>query len=815
MDSVESASGRRRGGFMMVDCRIKGAGAKNRQKPVRGSYEGYRAWILCSVFLLLFSSCVTTGSLEDSTLDPAEPKVPTQQEMELRMERAVSFLSWNLQEQLYQTPVQPVWLSDDVFWYRVRTPEGVRFRYVDASGEGEIRPAFDHSRVVDAIARKAGTPPPDGEIPFRTFRYSRDGKRLSFIYKDHYWSCDRTHWECKDPVEQVTPPENSVSSPNRRNYILLKDDNLHLWNRETRQTVQLTHDGEEEYAYALDSQGWRQSETPVVRWSPDSRKVATYRLDERGVGTLSVMRMTEGRPVVESRPYALPGDSVMPKLEPVIIDLDRQKVVPVQRDPNWMRASNCCGLIRENAWVDTQWSQDSSTLYRVEVSRDYRTATLVEIHADDGSARTLFQETLDPYFESNLKSRSEPNWRVNHDGRELLWFSRRNGWGHLYLYDLESGELKRQVTSGEWNVIDLLRWDRRRGTLLFTAMGREPGVDPYFEQLYRLHLESGEMERMTPSNDHHQVTLSPDGSLAVINRSRPDKPPIAEWIDLENGEIHPLEKARMEGLEAIGFEPPRPFTVKARDGETDLYGLLFFPADFDPTLRYPMIVSIYPGPQTGSVGARSFSTYRRGQAHALAQLGFVVMQLDALGTPFRSARFHTWWYGNLADNGLEDQVGALEQLAERHDWVDLNRVGIYGHSGGGYATVAAMLRYPKVFHVGVAGAGNLDNALYTDYWGEKYQGVPLREGFSYRNQEIERLAHRLRGKLLLTYGTADTNVHPVMSWQLIDRLMAEGRRFDLMVFPDRDHSYANEPYNLQLTWDYFSRHLLGRGIMEP
>lgn len=791
-------------------------GTQDKHDPLQRLNQEIRTWIRYSILLFMFSSCATTGSVEEIPMtDRAEPMVPTQEQMNQRMQRAVSFLSWNLQEQLYQTPVQPVWLSGKVFWYRVRTPEGVRFRYLDTSEGDEIRPAFDHEKVVEAITRRSGTAPPQGEVPFQTFRYSRDGEQLSFIYKDQYWSCNRTTWECEDPTERVTPPENSVPSPNRRSYLLLKDYNLHLWNRETRQTVQLTHDGVEGNGYALDSQGWRQSERPVVRWSPDSRKIATYRLDERGVGKLSVMRMAEGRPVVESRPYALPGDSVMPKLEPVIVDLDRQEVIRVQRDPNWMRASNCCGLIRNGAWVDAQWSSDNSSLYRVEVSRDYRTATLVEIDAADGSARVRFQETLDPYFESNLKSRSEPNWRVDHDRRELLWFSRRDGWGHLYLYDLDSGVLKRQVTSGEWNVIDLLRWDREASTLLFTAMGREQGLDPYFELLYRLDLESGEIVRMTPSDDHHQVTLSPDGSLAVSNRSRPDKPPVAEWIDLESGEIHPLEEAWMEGLASIGFEPPRPFTVKARDDETDLHGLLFFPADFDSTRRYPTIVSIYPGPQTGSVGARSFSTYRRGQAHALAQLGFVVMQLDALGTPFRSARFHTWWHGNLADNGLEDQVGALKQLAGRHDWIDLNRVGIYGHSGGGYATVAAMLRYPEVFHVGVAGAGNLDNALYTDYWGEKYQGVPLRQGLSYRNQEIHRLAHRLRGKLLLTYGTADTNVHPVMSWQLIDRLMARGRRFDLMVFPDRDHSYANEPYNLQLTWDYFSRHLLGRGVMEP
>lgn len=784
------------------------------KKPAGVCNVAARLFVL--VILVALTSCTSTGTLEQHPEMQSEtPVSPDREEMQRRMARAVTFLSWNLQDQLYQTPVLPVWLSDRVFWYRVRTPEGVRFRYVDPAEGGEIRPAFDHRELVAAITRKAGSPPPDGEVPFRTFRYSRDGENISFLYRGEYWTCNRQSWECEDPIERVTPPENSIPSPNRRNYVVRNGPNLSIWNRETRQTVDITHDGEERYAYALDSQGWRKSDRPVVRWSPDSRRVATYRLNEREVGELPVVKMTDGRPEVESRPYAMPGDSVLPKLEPVILDLDRQEVISVRRDPGWMRASNCCGLIRNDAWVDTQWSRDSSTLYRVEVSRDYRTATLVQIDASSGEAQVRFVESLDPYIESNLKARSEPNWRVDHERRELVWFSRNDGWGHLYLYDLDTGKQKSRLTSGEWNVIDLLSWNREEGTLIFTAMGREEGVDPYFELLYRLNLRTGDLNRLTPSDDHHQVSLSPDESIAVVNRSRPDQYPVSEYIDMNSGEIVPLEETWTGGLEAVGFSPPRPFQVKARDGETDLHGLLFFPADFDSTQSYPVIVSIYPGPQTGSVGARSFSAYRRGQAHAMAQLGFVVMQLDALGTPFRSARFHTWWHGNLSDNGLQDQVGALRQLGERHSWLDLDRVGIYGHSGGGYATVAAMLRYPDVFHVGVAGAGNLDNALYTDYWGEKYQGIPRESALAYRNQEIHRQAHRLKGKLLLTYGTADLNVHPVMSWQLMNRLMEQGRRFDLMVFPDRDHSYANEPYNLQLTWDYFARHLLGRGVMDP
>jgi len=250
--------------------------------------------------------------------------------------------------------------------------------------------------------------------------------------------------------------------------------------------------------------------------------------------------------------------------------------------------------------------------------------------------------------------------------------------------------------------------------------------------------------------------------------------------------------------------------VNARDGETDLYGLLYKPSHFNPEASYPIVINIYPGPQIGSVGTRSFSPSRRGQTHALAELGFIVIQVDALGTPMRSKSFHTAWYGDMSDNGIEDQIAAVEQLAERHPWIDAGRAGIYGHSGGGYATMSALLRFPGVFKAGVASAGNMDNRGYTFYWGEKYQGprVVTDDHDTFASQAIWKKAGQLQDKLLLTYGTTDSNVHPNTTLLLIDELIRENKDFDLIVMPNRGHGYANERYHLRRTFDFFVRHLM-------
>jgi dipeptidyl aminopeptidase/acylaminoacyl peptidase len=345
-------------------------------------------------------------------------------------------------------------------------------------------------------------------------------------------------------------------------------------------------------------------------------------------------------------------------------------------------------------------------------------------------------------------------------------------------------------------------------------VGREKNRDPYFRHLYRVGFDGRNLRLLTPEDADHQGSLSPSGRFFVDSYSRPDVPPISILRDRQGKLLLTLEKADISRLLATGWKPPLPFTVKARDGATDLYGLMFRPTNFDPAKKYPIINNIYPGPQSGSIAGRSFLP-ARGDTQALAELGFIVVQLDGMGTPLRSKKFHETWYGNMGDNTLPDQVAGMKQLAQRYPWIDLDRAGIYGHSGGGGATCDAMFRYPGFFKVGVSQAGNHDNRSYEDDWGEKWQGlfVANPDGTTnYDNQANQTLAKNLKGKLLLAHGTLDRNVPPYHTLLVVDELIKANKDFDLILLPNRPHGFGSEPYMVRRRWDYFVRYLLG---LEP
>jgi dipeptidyl-peptidase 4 len=351
--------------------------------------------------------------------------------------------------------------------------------------------------------------------------------------------------------------------------------------------------------------------------------------------------------------------------------------------------------------------------------------------------------------------------------------------------------------------------DEAARTITFIGTGREPG-DPYFHYLYRVNFDGSGLRLLTPDSGHHTVTLSPDRRFLVDTYSTPTEPPVTVLRDMEGRRLLELERGDVSRLVAAGWQPPMPFTVNARDGVTELHGIMFRPSNFDPARKYPIINNIYPGPQSGSVGTRAFSA-ARGDLQALAELGFIVIQLDAMGTPNRSKSFHAAYYGDMGDNGLPDQVAGMRQLAERHPWIDLDRAGIYGGSGGGYASTGAILRYPDFFKVAVSAAGNHDNRNYADPWGEKWHGLMGTDAAgvnSYDSQANQLLAGNLRGKLLLIHGTMDNNVPPYNTYLMVDALIAANRDFDLLMLPNRRHG-TGEAYVMRRRWDYFVKHLLG------
>ena len=423
--------------------------------------------------------------------------------------------------------------------------------------------------------------------------------------------------------------------------------------------------------------------------------------------------------------------------------------------------------------------------------------------------RDVLEEKVATFFESG---NGRVNWRYLPASNEVIWFSERDNWGQLYLYDLQSGKLKNPITRGDGNVTQLLRVDEKARMLYFLAVGREQGRDPYFSHLYRIGFDGANLQLLTPEDATHDVTLSNSGKYFVDSFSKPDEPPVTVLRDSNGKLLMTLEKADISRLLAIGWHPPTPIVVKARDGQTDLYGLMYKPSTLDPSKKYPIVNHIYPGPQTGSVGGRTFSP-ARGDAQALAELGFIVVEIDGMGTPWRSKKFHDAYFGDMGDNTLPDQVTGMKQLAKKYPWIDIDRAGIYGHSGGGYAAADAMFRYPDFFKVGISESGNHDNREYEDDWAEKWQGLLKTNAdgtTNYDSQANQNVAKNLKGHLLLAHGTLDNNVPPYNTLLVVDALVKANKDFDLLLLPNQRHGYGDASnYMTRRRWDYFVRHLLG------
>lgn len=724
--------------------------------------------------------------------------------------RAEKFMSYNTAPLVLHGSVRPAWLPGDRFWYRNATAEGSEFVLVDP-GRGTRGPAFDHAGVARALSRAAGTSYEASRLPFERFEFSEDERAISFELQGRSWTCDVDGKNCSESkgAGRGAAGRSEELSPDGKRAVFIRDWNL--WVREiaTGKETRITADGVPDFGYATDNAGWRRSDRPIVLWSPDSRKIATYQQDQRQVGEMYLVDTRVGHPRLQAWKYPLPGDEIVTMIQRVVIDLDGPKTIRLQMEPDQHRSSLCDDLVcRGSEWADVQWHPDGSQLAFVSTSRDHKQERLRVADAATGAVRDVLEETVATFYESG---NGRVNWRYLPASREVIWFSERDDWGHLYLYDLETGRLKNRITSGEWNVTQLLRVDELNRVLYFLAVGREKGRDPYFSHFYRIGFDGRDLRLLTPEDANHEISLSPSGRYFVDSYSRPDVPPVSVLRDAEGRIVRTLERADISRLVAAGWKPPIPFTVKARDGVTDLYGLMYRPTNFDPARKYPIINHIYPGPQTGSVGSRSFAP-SRGDAQALAELGFVVVEIDGMGTPWRSKKFHEAYYGDMGDNTLPDQVAGMKELAQRHPWIDIERAGIYGHSGGGYAAAGAMFRYPDFFKVGVSQAGNHDNRCYEDDWGEKWQGLLRRnpDGTdNYESQANQNFAKNLKGKLLLAHGTMDSNVPPYNTLLVVDALIKANKDFDLLLLPNRGHGFGNEPYMVRRRWDYFVRHLLG------
>jgi dipeptidyl aminopeptidase/acylaminoacyl peptidase len=741
--------------------------------------------------------------------------------------RAEQFLTWNELKLVYADYVAPHWMKDGSrFWYRVTTPQGADYVRIDPVTLTR-GPLFDNDRLAAAISHATDSTYDPAHLPFVEFRFARNGadeKHIEFDAHRKRLVCDIVQYACM-LGDSLPSPTTFVTSPDGKSEAFVRGYNLYVRPSGGGAETQLTTDGVFLHAYGsgAPSPTAVRAHTiprPTLEWSPDSKKIAVARFDQRGVAMMSLISMTPQRPRLYQYPYALPGDSVIPLVQIQLVDVaSKSNVVAQAPAQTTTPAGGGGGGGGETGWNSVKWSDASDRLYFLRNDRGPKSFTLFVADAATGQSHAIVGDTSRTFVEMNLASGGAPNWGVYNKGADIIWFSERDGWAHIYLYGPD-GKQRSQITSGPWTFGALMYVDTLARWVYFTGRGRETGRNPYHAHFYRAHLDGTGIELLTPENADHTIWVAPSGKYFVDNYSWVDQPPITVLRAMDGKILRTLEKADVSRLLATGWRPPEPFTVKARDGVTNLYGVMFKPSNFDSTRKYPVIDQIYPGPQVTSIPYFYTPTSRlpinqatQLQVQAIAELGFIVIEVDHLGGNLRSKAFHDFYYGEMGDNGIPDHIAAIKQLGTLHRYVDLNRVGIYGHSGGGFASTDALLSYPDFFKVAVSESGNHDNRTYQAAWGEKYEGLLVRDTIrktdNYENQVNYLKAKNLMGHLFLIHGDMDDNVHPASTIQLVNALIAANKTFDLLIVPDRNHGLSQDPYVMRRMWDYFVRYLMG------
>ena len=746
-------------------------------------------------------------------------------------EMAERFSTEKLVEMTGDINVRGEWLKKtDKFWYSFKNQDGRKFILVDAEKRSKS-PLFDTEEMAIELKRLTNKPYNSLDLPLKNLKFSEDNKILKF-------ELDSINFEF-DIVKKTLVKKDSVQkdtlrapwkhyAPDSTYIVFAKQHNLFLMKTNDPDSVeiQLTTDGERWYSYAF-SEGDTTSKRIRARamWFKDSKKLYVKRTDNRKVGEFWVINsLKKPRPELETYKYAMPGEENIGQDELIIFDVatrDRKNI----NTAKWK--DQALGGAYFGSGGGFFAGEKSDKLYFIRRDRTWSKIDLCEVNTHTGELRTLISEESKPYFNTRYARVA-----VIDEGKELIWWSERDGWGHLYLYD-GNGKLKRQITNGAYYVGGIQHIDTLNRTVYFEAYGREKGVDPYYTMHYKIDFEGRNMAKLTPENATHSFSMSESSKYFVSNYSRVDQAPVSVLRDNNGRIIMELEKANISRLEEAGWKMPETFVVKAGDRVTDLYGVMWKPFNFDPNKKYPIITYVYPGPQTEPVPKAFTITGAQGRTIALAQVGFVVVAIGQRGgSPQRSKYYHTFGYGNMRDYPLEDNKKALEQLAARHSFIDINRVGIYGHSGGGFMSTAAMLVHPDFYKVAVSSAGNHDNNIYNIWWSEVHHGVKetsktvkkkVKDEASGEMKEIvdtivkfeskipdnASLAKNLKGHLLLVHGDIDNNVHPANTYRVADALIKANKRFDMMIMPGQRHGFGNfQQYFDRMVWYYFAQHLL-------
>lgn len=772
-------------------------------------------------------------------------------------ELAARFSPKKLEKMIFSTAVDPHWMKGGVkFWYSYETTGGKKWYVVDPMKMTK-QPMFDNDKLAASITKIVKDPFDGKHLSLDNLKFVKDENWIQFEVKStqdvekrdttkkglatkekkvFYFQYNITVdslVELKDHKKPTPKPSWANVSPDQQWVVFARDFNLYRMDsanlrkamaKEDDSTIveeKLTVDGIENYGFG-ESFGETNLEKAAnrkkrkfagVMWSPNSKHFVVTRTDSRNVKDLWVINsIAEPRPTLETYKYHMPGEKEAPVREMMVFEMTTKKMEKInasqfkdQEIGIW--SANVEKRARDNEHRPMIWMGDENRFYFSRTSRDLKRIDVCALELASKQVRVLVEERMNTYLELR-----KPLFFNN--GKEFIHWSERDGWGHLYLYD-SSGKMKSQITAGPWHVEEIEDIDEKTRTLYFTANGKESGEDPYYLHLYKTALDGSGLKLLNPGDHDHSANLDDTKRFFVDNYSRVNTAPIAALFDVTGKKIMDLEKTDLSALVHAGYKFPEPFVAKADDGITDLYGVVYKPYDFDSTKKYPVIAYVYPGPQTEAVN----KAFGRGmdRVDRLAQFGFIVVTLgNRGGHPSRSKWYHNYGYGNLRDYGLADKKTVIEQLGQRFSYMDISRVGIHGHSGGGFMSTAAMLVYPDFFKVAVSSAGNHENNIYNRWWSEKHHGVREQvsekgdTSFLYAIEKNSELAKNLKGHLMLSHGDIDNNVHPANTIRMANALIKANKRFDLVLLPGQRHGYGDmTEYFFWQMGDYFSKWLLG------
>lgn len=757
---------------------------------------------------------------------------------------AQRFTKEKVDKMLFSTTVDPHWFQQgQAFWYHYKTSDGDAWYVVDPVARSK-QPLFDRDWMAARLTEIVQDPYSARHLPIRDLQAKEDGKTFTFwveskqgekkdtLYFSYNYQNKQLLKTEKDELDKQL--EWASVSPDKQTVVFAKDMNLYRMSYADYQKakcneqdstiveVQLTRDGVKDYGFGqpyslLNTDtlcNGKRRHPGYLAWSPDSRRFAIVRTDDRAVKELWVINaMAMPRPTLETYKYQMPGEKESSIDHLLLFDLSDNSYREIATSAFKDQSLNLSRRPREEHQrgqkeVASVWLGDENRFFVTRSSRDLHRIDVCSYTIGEDSIRPIIQERLNTYIELRPLAALK-------GGKELVHWSERDGWAHLYLYD-DQGHLKNRITSGPWHVDGIVKVDEARRVVYFLANGREKGENPYYEHLYRVNLDGSGLQLVSAGDYFHEVRMDDPCQYVVDNYSRVNTIPATDLLDNMGRKVMTLEQSDFSQLLAAGYQFPEPFKVKAADGVTDLYGVMYKPFDFDSTKVYPIIDYVYPGPQVeATVYPFKKMTVRTDR---LAQAGFIVISVgNRGGHPSRSKWYHNYGYGNLRDYGLADQKAAIEQLAARHPFIDIHRVGIHGHSGGGFMSTAAILQYPDFFKVAVSCAGNHDNTIYNRWWSETHHGVREKvteEGdttFVYSIKSNPELAKRLKGHLLLVHGDIDNNVHPGNTTRVVDALIRANKRFDMLVLPQQRHHFGDmDEYFYWRLVDYFSRYLLGQ-----